>query len=267
MSPHQEALLMKTSLGAHCDDFFTSCRIFFKMDLSLERETTLHFFERVQREYPGMRNFRTRDGNNLILEEKEANSRESDPKRWLRLDPRSMRFGNFDPPGREEVRRFANFLLYQAPFHLTLSDLDFDRMEVVYSFDLEYAGNHDQLVAETFFADHPLGILFNSEECAHSIDCQPYFGIALSEACDLQAYMELKSRTSSYEVRTGEYEPQLLTVYLTVQKFWGFDERNEPINLIQAYHQLADAADDLTIQRIIPHVVNPLAMAIASRPG
>jgi hypothetical protein len=31
---------MKSFLGAHCDDFHVSTRLFFKLDLSLERETT-----------------------------------------------------------------------------------------------------------------------------------------------------------------------------------------------------------------------------------
>jgi len=140
---------MKTSLGARCDEFFTNCRLFFKMDLSLQRETVLHFFERVRREYPELRHFRRREVDNLILEEKNPNSRDTESRRWIRLDDRSMRFGHFDPPSREDVRRYANFLLYQAPFHLTINDLDMDRMEVLYGFDLEYAGNHDQLVADT----------------------------------------------------------------------------------------------------------------------
>lgn len=254
---------MKTSLGAQCDDFYTSSRLFLKLDLSLERETVLHFFDRVRREYPAMRRFRRREDGALVLEESDSEAHESEPRRWIRLEPGSLRFGYFAPPTREASRGFARFLLEQAPYHLTLSELDLDHFELVYGFDMEYSGNHDRLVAETLFADHPLSSFLTGEECVHTIDCQPCFGIALTDRCEVQAYVEIKSRTSSYEIRTGEYEAQLLSVYLTVRRYWGFDETLE---LGAACEELADVADELAVQRVVPLLVNPLALAIASRP-
>ena len=254
---------MKTLLGAQCDDFYTSSRLFFKLDLSLERETTLHFFDRVRREYPGLRRFRRREDGALVLEESDPEAQESEPRRWIRLEPGSMRFGYFAPPDRDGCRRFAQFLLQNAPYHLTISDLDVDHLEIVYGFDFEYRGNHDQLVAETLFAEHPLSSFVMGEEASHTIDCQPYFGIALSDKCDVQAYLEIKSRTSSFEVRTGDYEAQLLSVYLTVRRYWGLAE---PVDLGEIHEEMSDLADELAIRRVVPLVVNPLALAIASRP-
>ncbi len=254
---------MKTSLGAQCDDFYTSSRLFLKLDLPLERETVLHFFDRIRREHPSMRRFRRREDGALLLEEGETDAREGEPRRWIRLEPGSLRFGYFSPPSRQACQTFARLLLEQAPYHLTLSDLDIDHFEIVYGFDMEYSGNHDQLVAETLFADHPLASFLMGDECAHIVDCQPYFGIALSRKCDLQACLEIKSRTSSFEVRTGEYEAQVLSVYLTVRRYWGFQESPD---LVGVHEELADTADDLAVQCAVPLVVNPLALAIASRP-
>jgi len=253
---------MKSFLGAHCDDFHVSIRLFFKLDLSLERETTVHFFERVRREYPTMRRFRRRDDNALILEENDGEG-SSDSQRWIRLEPGAMRFGVFAPRDAQDVRRYGRFLLDQAPYHLTISDLDVDYLEVVYGFDMEYGGNHDQLIAETLFRDHPLAGFIMGEEAAHTVDCQPYFGIALTPKCDLQAHLEVKSRTSSYEVRTGEYENQLLSVNLSIRRYWGFDDSQD---LPQIYERLLNIADEIATGRVVPLVVNPLALAIASRP-
>lgn len=253
---------MKSTLGAHCDDFHTSTRLFFKLDLSLERESTVHFFERVRREYSAMRRFRRRDDNALILEENDAENR-GDAQRWIRLEPSSLRFGNFAPPNRAHCRQFGRFVLDQAPAHLTISDLDIDHMEVVYGFDMEFSGNHDQLVAETLFHDHPLASFIMGDEAVHTVDCQPFFGIALTPKCDIQAYLEIKGRTSSYEIRTGDYDTQLLSVNLSVRRYWGFEETPD---LPAAYEKLADIADDLAVNRIVPLVVNPLALAIANRP-
>jgi len=254
---------MKAGLGAHCDDFYTSSRLFLKLDLSLERETVLHFFDRIRREYPSMRRFRRRDDGALVLEETDPEGRDGQPKRWLRLEPGAIRFGYFAPPSTEGYRSFARLLLENAPCHLTLSDLDIDYLEVVYGFDLVYAGNHDRLVAETLYAEHPFGSLLLGHDAVHTIDCQPSFGITLNGSCDTQAYLEIKSRTTTYEVRTGDFDDQLLSVYLTVRRYWGF---GEPTELTRAYRHLADVGEDLAARRIVPLVVNPLAHAIASRP-
>jgi len=254
---------MKSSLGAHCDDFHASSRIHLKMDLPLSRETVLHFFDRIRREHPAIKRFRRHPEGSLTLEETEPDSREGEPRRWIRLEPASIRFGYFSPPSQAAWRRFGESLLEYTPYYLTLSDLDIDHLEVVYGFDLEFSGNHDQLVAETFFADHPLTPFLMGEDHSQVIDCQPYIGITLSETCDVQAFLEIKSRTSTFEVRTSEYEAQLLSVYLTVRRYWGFDR--DP-TLADAYTSLVDLANEQAIQRVVPLVVNPLAMAIASQP-
>ncbi len=101
------------------------------------------------------------------------------------------------------------------------------------------------------------------DEASHAIDCQPYFGIALTENCDLQAYVELKSRTTTYEVRTGDFETQPLSIFLTVRKYWGFSGPND---LVEAYHLMGEKANELAAQKVVPALINPLAQAIASRP-
>ena len=254
---------MKASLGAHCDDFYISSRLYLKLDLSLERETVLHFFDRIRREYPHLRRLRRRDDGTLMLEESDADHRDGRPRRWIRLEAGTLRFGCFSPASAEEYRQFAQCILENAPHHLTLSDLDMDYLELVYGFDLVYAGNHDRLVAETLYADHPFASFLLGHEAVHTIDCQPSFGITLNGSCDTQAYLEVKSRTTTYEVRTGEFEDQLLSVLLTVRRYWGFSDQPE---LPKTFEQLASLGEDLAARRVVPLVVNPLAHAIASRP-
>lgn len=255
-------MFMKHSFGAHCDEFCVAGRLYLKLDLVPERETVLHFFERIGREYPTLSRMRRRDERSLILEDNDLDGT-AESRRWLRLDTNVLRFGYFEPPSHEEARRFGRFIFEQAPHHLTLSDLDIDRLDVVYSFEMEYRGNHDRLVAETLYADHPLASFLMGEECTHTIDCQPYFGITLSPECDVQAYIEVKGRTSTFELRTGEFEPQMLTVQLTVRRYWGFTRIR---SLADALEELMTAADDLAVRRVVPLIVNPLAQAIASRP-
>ena len=251
---------MNEGLGAVCDDFYVSCRLFLKLDLHPERETILHFFDRLRREYPDLRKLRRREDGCVMVEE---DVDERAPRRWVRLDARSLRFGFFAPPDLDDVRRFGSLVLTQAPYHLSFSDIDFDHLELVYGFDLEYRGNHDQLVAETLLGDQSTaGVLFG-DEAAHVIDAQPYFGIALTPDCDLQAYVEIKSRTTTYEVRSESFESSPISVFLTMRKYWAVDSPN---SLTEALGTLFDISDGLATEKIVPNFVNPLAAAIASRP-
>ena len=250
---------MSHSFDTACDDFYVSSRLFLKLDLPLERDTVLSFLDRIRKEFPSLAKFRRRDDGCLILEEdRDA----GDPRRWLRLEPGSLRFGHFGPPDTSSVRQMAEVILEHAPYYLTFSELDFDHLEVVYGFDLEYRGNHDQMVAETFYADHPLSAFVLGDEAFQAIDGQPYLGIALTPECDLQAYIEVKSRTSTFEVRAGEYDKQPISVFLTVRKYWGV---SQAATLLETQRMLFDTADDLAARRVVPLAVAPLAQAIASR--
>lgn len=250
---------MNNGLGALCDDFYASCRLFLRLEMNLERDTVLHFFDRLRKDYPGLQKLRRREGGSLLLEEEPT---EQGTRRWLRLDPAGLRFGQHSPRELDDVRRFGQAILQQAPYHLSFSEIDFDHLEVIYGFDLEYRGNHDQLVAETLMGEQNANSFLFGDHAMQVIDAQPYFGIALSPACDLQAYVEVKSRTTTYEVRGGAYEPAPISVYLTVRKYWNVEESG---SLEAAMRTLFDLADELATEKIVPHFVNPLAAAIASR--
>jgi len=251
---------MIDGLGAVCDEFYVTCRLFLKLEMSPSRETVLHFFDRLRREFPSLRKLRMRDPDSIVLEEDgDAHA----ARRWVRVDAAGLRLGCFAPPSLEGVRHLAGVVLEQAPFHLTFSDLDYDHLEVIYGFDLSYRGNHDQLVAETLMGEQAGSAFLFADQAAHAIDAQPYYGIALTPACDLQAYVEVKSRTTTFEVRNDAYETEPITVFLTLRKYWG-DDRMDALG--STAQKLFDHADELAAERVVPAFVNPLAAAIASRP-
>lgn len=249
---------MDGTFGALCDEFHITSRLYLKLELPASRETLLHFFERLRRAYPSLSRMRRREDGSLVLEDGDGSG---GARRWVRLHENSLRFGQRSPGDVGEFARLADLILEQAPHHLSLSDIDYDHLETIYGFDLEYRGNHDALVAQTFFSDHALGSFVEGEDVRHTIDCQPYFGVALTPECDVQAAVEIKSRTTTFEVRTGEYQPQMLSVQLAVRKYWGF---SEPRALVEEHRQLMRYATDLAEQKVIPTFVTPLAQAIAS---
>lgn len=251
---------MNENLGAVCDEFYVNCRLFLKLEMGLERETVLHFFDRIRKEYPALRKLRRRDDGCLLLEEERG---DGESRRWLRLDRSSLRFGHFGPADLDSVRRYGHLILMQAPYHLSFSEIDYDHLELIYGFDLDYRGNHDQLVAETLMGEHAATSFLFGDKTAHVIDAQPYFGVGLSPSCDLQAYIEVKSRTATYEVRNDNYESAPISVFLTTRKYWGIEP---PGSLVEALDVVADVSEELAADTVVPHFVNPLAAAIASRP-
>lgn len=239
------------------DDFYTATRLFLKLELSPSRETLLHFFEQIRRAHPAMQRFRARE-NGAGLDEEAG---EDGQRRYVRLDPRSLRFGFLNPPGREQVQSFGDLILTQAPPQLSLSPLDYDSLEVLYGFDLEYSGNHDELIAETLLADSPLaGALTGGD--VRVIDCQPCLGFALTPDCATQVYLDVRGRSSMHELRTGQYEPQLISVYLTLRRSF---RHTTPDNLVADFHELASLGETIAAGRVIPRVVRPLREAIATR--
>ena len=249
---------MSTPFGAQCDDFHVATRLFLKLDLTLQRETVLHFFDSVKREFPAMRKLRRREEGSLVLEEGDG---DEGSRRWLRLDEDAIRLGYHSPPRTLDAQQLGQVVLKMAPYHLTLGDLDYDHLEVVYGFDLEYQGNHDQLVADTLFSEGPLAGLLTHESVTHAIDVQPFVGVSVSESCDTQVYVEIKSHTSAYEIRTQQYDAQQLSVFLTARKYWGITESE---SLGDVHRALTAIAEEWAAERVVPLVVNPLAQAIAS---
>jgi hypothetical protein len=247
------------SFSAFCDEFYVNSRLFFKLDLDPTRETLLHFMEQIRRAFPRMARLRRRENDGLVLDEE---NREAQGRRFLRIDSHALRFGCARPPDPAYVNSFADMILQQAPHHLSLSDLDYDYMEVAYGFDLDYRGNHDELVAETIFADLPLLQALTRDQ-ERVIDCQPFFGIKLTEDCEKQVFVEVKGRTSTYEIRTGEYETTPLSVIVTVRRYWGTAGERD---LTVVHRDLLETGQHYAVQCAVPYLVQPLAAAIASRP-
>lgn len=247
---------MSNPYAAFCEDFYINTRLGSGMTLPHTRETVLHFFERVQKQFPAMTRFRRNDGE-LSLEEE----RSRDGYRWLSLEPKRLCSGQVNPVSIDQALAYHQFILEQAPFQLGISMLEVEYVDVLFGFDLAFTGNHDEIIAETLLAQSPLWALAE-ETGARPVDFQPSFTVSLSDDCRLQARMDVITRTNSYQVRTGDYSEEKISVYLNVRRYWG--DRPQ-IALDQMILQLAEKADDLCGTCVIPRVLRPISEAIASR--
>ena len=55
-----------------CDDFYVTLTLSTEMELPNNRETVLHYFERVRKQYPSMQKFYNRSQGHFVLEEDSA---------------------------------------------------------------------------------------------------------------------------------------------------------------------------------------------------
>jgi hypothetical protein len=243
--------------SAFCDDFYINMRLGSQLTLPHNRETLLHFFERVQKSFPGLTRFRKNDNNEFNLEE----DRNGPGYRWLSLEPRRLTSGHVNPASVEEALRLHGLILDMAPHHLGLSPIEIDYLDVLFGFDLTFGGNHDEIISESLFPESPLACL-TEEKGAKAVDFQPTVTVALSEDCRLQARIDVVTRTNSYQVRTGDYSDDVISVYLIVRRYWG-DRPKEPMDNL--FRQMTERAEQLCENHIQPRVLRPISSAIASR--
>jgi len=205
---------MATSYGALCTDFYINQKLALKMDLPSERETILHLFEQVRKVEPGMNRFRRYDGE-LSLE----SGRRDGTYQWMALRRTNVRTGCVNPDTLEDAYRFHSRIVETTPYHLTISPLDVDYLELMFGFDLESKGNHDAIVYQALYEDSPLGSLLNISGEGKVMDVQPIFGFALTPEGDEQCYFEVKTRGRSRRGSAGRYRDEPISLFLTVRRY------------------------------------------------
>lgn len=245
------------SYASMCDDFGVTMYLASKVELPTGRDTVLHFFESVRKLYPRMTDFEKRDGNEYNLEE----DRDGGSYRFVNIDGRRLTSGFVNPPTLEDADAQNEKLLEMAPYHLGIHPIDTDALDVLYYFDLMYQGNHDEVVAEALAAEGPFDGLFKLNG-ARVLNYQPSLMVALDDGCQLQARMSIETRTSAYQVRTGNFPDSPITVYFTVRQFWG---RQPFKSFHESYLNQRRILDDLVTEQVMPKIITPLRQVIGAK--
>lgn len=246
---------MATSFGALCTDFYINHKLALKMDLPGDRETILHLFDRVRKAIPSMDRFRRYEGE-LALE----SSRREAEYRWLALRRTSVRTGHVNPDSMQDAYDFHRLVLTEAPYHLTISPLDVDYLELLLGFDLECKADHDAIVFEALFGNSPVGNLMRVPD-ARAMDVQPIFGLSLGKRTDLQAYFEVKTRAKSRRGSTSRSRGEPLSIFLTLRKYGPVHKVEE---LGPIFDQLTQYAEALATERLVPDLLQPISRQITS---
>jgi len=239
------------------DDFYINMRLGSQITLPTAREPVLHFLEQVQKAYPGMQRFRKGDNIEYSIEEDRAGGE----YRWVSLEQSRLSAGHVNPTEIPSCLKLHKFVLEQAPYELGISNVEVDYLDVLFGFDLSYGGNHDEIVAESLYESSPLACLMEIPG-AKPVDFQPTVIVALTDDLRLQARIEVVTRTNSYQVRTGDYADDAISVYLIVRRFWGDRPK---ASFAEIFAGLAERGEQLVTEHVLPKIVQPLRSAITSR--
>ncbi len=237
------------------DDFYINMNLATEMELPSSRETVLHFFERIQKQYPSMRKFYCRDKLDFVLEEEKDRGH----YRWATVENRRICSGQVNPATVDSAMEQHKLILELAPFMLSASPLDCEALDLLYGFDFTYRGNHNQLVAEALGLSPALERVIDMPGTS-VINYEPSITLALDEECRTQVRVSMETRTNAFQVRTGEYTEDQLSVYVTARQYGSLDADT---TFVQSLENLAQTCQQVVDNYVIDQILKPLARTIA----
>lgn len=241
--------------GMYSDDFYINMNLATEMDLPQNRESVLHFFEMVRRRFPQLQNFYSREKSEFVLEEE----KERGAYRWVSVEPRRLNSGCVNPESLDAAVEQHRSILEIVPYELSIMPLDCEALSVMMGFDFNFRGNHNDLLTQAIgvppalerFTTLPYGKVLSNE---------PSIQFALDEECRTQCRISFESRTTAYQVRTGDYGEDQLSVYLTVRRY---DSLGPEESFEAEFVRLAALCRDLVDEYLVSAVLKPLQEAIS----
>ena len=239
------------------DDFYINLNLNTEMELTGSRETVLHFFELMQRKYPAMQNFYSRDRGDHVLEE----SKELGNYRWCSVEKKRICSGYVNPDSIQSVIQQNHDLLDLAPHALSVSPLDCESLNVMFGFDFTYSGNHNQLIAEALGVAPAFDGLLNTP-ASNTIAYEPSIQFAVSEDCKVQCRINVESRTSAFNIRTGVFPEEQLSCYVTARRFGSLPAGK---TFVDVCSELTEVCIDTVDNHVMEQVLLPLQQTIAMK--
>lgn len=237
------------------DDFYINMNLGTEMELPQQRDTVLHYFEQIQKKYPSMRKFYCRDKRDFVLEE----DRDRSQYRWVTVESRRLCSGQVNPASVEDAVAQHKLVLELAPFMLSLSPLDCEALDLLFGFDFTYRGNHNQLVAEALGTSPALEKMLDMPG-ATAVNFEPSITLSLSEDCRLQVRVGIETRTNAFQIRTGEYAEEQLSVYVTARQYGSLDPG---MSYVEVIDRLAQVCGEVVEHCVAESVLRPLQRTIA----
>ncbi|MCC6507957.1 MAG: hypothetical protein IT423_02545 [Pirellulaceae bacterium] len=241
--------------GAFCDDTYVNMHLTTEMDVPQSRESVLHFFEQIQKRFPKLSNFYARERSEFCLEEEKENGGHC----WVAIEPRRISSSVVNPASFDEAMLQHCAVMELVPFSLSISHLDCESLNITMGFDFTYRGNQNELLAEA------LGLIPAHEKLldlpgSHVLGYEPSIQLTLDEECRTQCRLAFETRNTAFQIRSGEFGEEQLSVYLVVRRY---DSLKPGENYVDELKRLAGICRDIVDNQLIDNVLKPLQQTIA----
>ena len=249
---------MSNSYSGLCDDFYLDMYINTKLDMPKQRDTILAFFERIQKQFPSMGCFSRRENDEYYLEE----SRSTGQYRWIALKTDHIGSGVANPSNLEDAYDQDKLVIELVPYMLSISHLDIDSLDVTFAMDFDYAGSHDEVIAEALFGSTAFNCLLDLP-AAKPIAFSPTMVVALSDDCNTQGRISVESKTSIFEPgikRQGTDEA--ISLSFTIRQY---PPGTDKFDAMKSFEDQCRLAEELMAEKIVPNFVQPLTNVIAQK--
>ena len=94
------------------------------------------------------------------------------------------------------------------------------------------------------------------------INFEPSLTLSLDEGCRRQVRVSVENRTNAFQIRTGEYPEEQISVYVTARQYGSL---NPDETFVQAVDELAQVCQDVVDNYVVDSVLRPLQRTIALR--
>ncbi|SMP45920.1 hypothetical protein SAMN06265222_10228 [Neorhodopirellula lusitana] len=243
--------------GVFGDEYYVNMNLSTEMELPQSRESVLHYFEQVRRRYPTMSNFYCREKDEFVLEEE----KDGGSYRWVSTEPKRLNSGLVNPESYQDACDQHRAILELVPYELSISPLDCESLSVMLGFDFSCKGNHNEILHEAIgvapglekFMNLPYGKMLSNE---------PAIQFSIDDDCRTQCRISFETRTTAFQVRSGEYTEEPLSVYLMVRRY---DSLGADEDYASEFDRLAKLCNELVDQYLVDSVLRPLQTAIAIR--
>ena len=92
------------------------------------------------------------------------------------------------------------------------------------------------------------------------VNYEPSLTVALDEECRTQCRLSVETRTNAYQMRTGDYPEEQLSVYVTARQYGSL---HADTSYVKTLEHLMQVCQNVLEDHVIENVLNPLAQAIA----
>jgi hypothetical protein len=241
-----------------CDDFYLDMYVNTELDLPTNRDTILAFFERIQKQFPMMGVFYRRGNNEYCLEE----DRNLGQYRWISLELDRIASGMANPSNLEMAYAQDKLVLELIPYMLSVNHLDIDSLDVTFAMDFDFAGSHDEVIAEALLGRSAFNSVLDSPD-VRPIGFSPSMIVALSDDDRTQARISIESRTSVYEPEKKEQaEEEAISLSLTIRQY---PPAAGIFNPLESFENQCRLAREFMDEKIVPNFVQPLTETIAQK--